>query len=201
MIDDHSLFYRNWLARELISPDRLMDDDGQCQYIIEPNTPWYDMEKGRWTEDPRRCAKSSGWGVACHIHEQYLLPVPPLAQIDSFVYFVRAGSRPYVKIGTAKNPTSRLSSIQTGCPDKVQIAALMRGDVELESRLHTIFGGRRHRREWFRIPPDDMPWALTVAGFLSLSVDAKRAGYDSTANYLRSRIKCCQSSEEERIAA
>lgn len=56
-----------------------------------------------------------------------------------------------VKIGTSVNPRNRLSSIQTGHPEKLQIFALAGGDRFLERKYHGRWKHRRINGEWFTL--------------------------------------------------
>ena len=55
-----------------------------------------------------------------------------------------------MKIGWTTDPTKRLSNMQLANPDKVAIAALMRGGGREEAVLHRAFAALHHRAEWFR---------------------------------------------------
>lgn len=66
----------------------------------------------------------------------------------SKVYFARAGQR--VKIGKAKNVQARLATLQTGCPDKIELIMTIPGDHALERELHHQFSHLREHGEWFR---------------------------------------------------
>ena len=67
------------------------------------------------------------------------------------VYFIREEGTSNVKIGKADCPKSRLSSLGSGNPRKLNIELLLDGSYELESELHKIFKHRRNRNEWFYI--------------------------------------------------
>lgn len=70
------------------------------------------------------------------------------------VYFARRGNE--VKIGyTGASPISRVSSLQTGCPDKITLYhVLPKGTVYFETELHRKFRQYRIRGEWFSLSPD-----------------------------------------------
>jgi len=70
-----------------------------------------------------------------------------------YVYVVTS-TKKYFKIGVAKNPDRRLSELQTGNPEPLQIEILIQCPSEkaaygLESLLHRRFSRRRVRNEWF----------------------------------------------------
>lgn len=82
----------------------------------------------------------------------------------SFIYFVRCQS--FIKIGLARDISSRLHSLSTGCPWPIDLVAFMYGNVEQERLLHNRFRDLRHRNEWFREEGDLVLFlqAITVAG-------------------------------------
>lgn len=63
------------------------------------------------------------------------------------VYFIRNGN--YIKIGVSVDPWKRLSSLQTGNPEPLEMLAIMPGSDDLESGLHRAFGQHMKRGEWF----------------------------------------------------
>jgi hypothetical protein len=66
------------------------------------------------------------------------------------VYFIQCGE--FVKIGvTQSRAKTRMSEFMTGSPYEYSILAEVAGSVELERELHRLFGGYRHRGEWFRM--------------------------------------------------
>jgi len=73
---------------------------------------------------------------------------------EPLVYFVQQENAPTapIKIGvtTRDGLHARLSSLQTGNPNKLKILATMRGDVRDEARLHESFKHARVSGEWFR---------------------------------------------------
>jgi hypothetical protein len=71
------------------------------------------------------------------------------------IYFVQAGddSRP-IKIGYARNVGKRIATMQTGCPDELNLLAVMDGDEDVERSLHGLMGHLRVRGEWFRPAPE-----------------------------------------------
>jgi len=63
------------------------------------------------------------------------------------VYFIRNGS--FIKIGISVDPWKRLSSLQTGNPEPLEMLAIMPGSDDLEAGLHRAFGQYMKRGEWF----------------------------------------------------
>lgn len=73
---------------------------------------------------------------------------------EGFVYFISCGSGlggpEMVKIGwTSGNPHKRCASLQTGCPEHLNVAAYVPGTIEDERRLHQAFAPLAYRGEWF----------------------------------------------------
>ncbi len=74
------------------------------------------------------------------------------------IYFVRSYNQ-HIKIGYSNDPQDRLKSLQTGCPTKLHIQAIMNGDSQTESGLHELFSHLRVRGEWFRYT-DELKWFI-----------------------------------------
>jgi hypothetical protein len=55
-----------------------------------------------------------------------------------------------VKIGYSDTPDTRLAGLQTGCPDKLSILAVVPGNRNVEKRWHDWYAGHRLQGEWFR---------------------------------------------------
>lgn len=68
----------------------------------------------------------------------------------SQVYFVQSGANGPIKIGTARDVTNRLASLQTGSPVSLRLLGVIPGDVTVEKTLHARFDRHRIRGEWFR---------------------------------------------------
>lgn len=68
-----------------------------------------------------------------------------------FVYVVSERDDPesLLKIGTAKDPTSRVSSMQTGNPRSLGILRVVAGDRELELTLHARWLLSQVTGEWY----------------------------------------------------
>ena len=79
------------------------------------------------------------------------------------IYFVREIVSGRVKIGYTKDEgslKSRLSTLQTGNPDEIELYGTIPGTMKVEKFLHRQFGRFRVRSnsEWF-------VWSDTKAGF------------------------------------
>lgn len=75
---------------------------------------------------------------------------------EGLVYVVER--EPHVKVGksTRRALRSRLSSLQTGCPDELRLVSVVPcGKVDagaVETKAHTLFRVVRVRGEWFLMP-------------------------------------------------
>lgn len=83
--------------------------------------------EGRWREHRRRAPRSEG-----------------------FIYFVRAENG-LIKIGWAKNPKRRFSSLCSGSPVALELLAFRPGSLDDEAARHARFAADRVRGEWFRL--------------------------------------------------
>lgn len=63
------------------------------------------------------------------------------------VYFIKCGNN--IKIGKSIDPWKRLTSLQTGNPESLEILAIAPGGTEFEAGLHIAFGDEAGRGEWF----------------------------------------------------
>lgn len=68
----------------------------------------------------------------------------------SFVYFIADQNAKQIKIGRAVNVKARLSSLQGGSTNELQLLGALAGGKELERELHQRFAESRIRGEWFR---------------------------------------------------
>jgi hypothetical protein len=78
------------------------------------------------------------------------------------IYFIQREDDPRspVKIGfTARDPSIRLSSLQTGSPDRLKIIHTIQGSVNGERELHRKFAKNRTSGEWFS-------WSDEIACFI-----------------------------------
>lgn len=75
-----------------------------------------------------------------------------------FIYVIGREQGP-VKVGITSSPGARLSTIQTGCPFKIEILHLRecrdrQHAIEHEEIFHGVYGDRRLAGEWFDISAD-----------------------------------------------
>lgn len=70
------------------------------------------------------------------------------------IYFIRQKRTDLVKIGyTLNDPPARLSSLQVGSPEPLEMIGTVPGSVADEAVLHQQFAASRVRGEWFRATP------------------------------------------------
>ena len=95
------------------------------------------------------------WGVEVHQGKKTY----------GYVYFVRESFIGLVKVGSTKNLGARLASLQTGCPQDLQLLAYIYSDAyrSIEKLLHSKFSDKNHRAEWFSLTNDDV---IKCADFL-----------------------------------
>ena len=67
----------------------------------------------------------------------------------SFVYFIKIGAA--VKIGTTVRLDHRLSGLQAGTSEKIELLTVIPGGRELERKLHLAFGHARLSGEFFEL--------------------------------------------------
>lgn len=71
--------------------------------------------------------------------------------MSSLIYFAQAGSEAgAIKIGTTTDPLRRVAGLQTGCPEKIKLLAVVPGTRENERWAHGRFAELRGVGEWFR---------------------------------------------------
>jgi hypothetical protein len=73
---------------------------------------------------------------------------------DSWVYFVRAGATGPIKIGRSNNVDGRVSTLQTGNHEPLQVIAKIPGGQAVEAMLHTALEPHALRGEWFKAAPE-----------------------------------------------
>lgn len=106
----------------------------------------------------KECLNIAAMGVnACSEHEEMFNRVrhhvaggtPRSSKATSWVYFVRVGEDGPIKIGSSVEPAARISSLQTGMPDKLFLLGVCPGGRAKERELHALFADFRRRGEWF----------------------------------------------------
>lgn len=80
------------------------------------------------------------------------------------IYFIQDTTVLNIKIGfTDGDPADRLKALQTGSPAPLVLLYTMRGDMDLERRLHERFASARVHGEWFRPAPALLLFLLDAA--------------------------------------
>ena len=75
------------------------------------------------------------------------------------VYFINIENTTKFKIGYTKHkPESRLSNLQTGCPEKLILFryVMCNDPIKLEKYLHECFDDNKIRGEWYNMDHDDV---------------------------------------------
>lgn len=117
----------------------------------------------------RKVPKTGQWEI--HDHNEAVTQLPKggifaayRAMVDAYeawfrtleekkVYFIGESAKltGMVKIGVARDPASRLPSLQTGYPHKLHILGAVPGDEKREREYHKRFAKQRRHGEWFVI--------------------------------------------------
>ena len=76
----------------------------------------------------------------------------------SYVYLI--GYQDKIKIGKANNPRVRLSTLQVGIPEKINIIGSIgcsseKEAYEIEELLHNEYADKNIRAEWYSLTPDE----------------------------------------------
>jgi len=64
-------------------------------------------------------------------------------------------SEPFIfKIGIAQDPEKRMRELQTGNPQRLELATIIESDqpARVENTLHRIYQECKHRGEWYTLP-------------------------------------------------
>lgn len=84
-----------------------------------------------------------------------------------FIYFIQSELGGAIKIGYSGNIKSRLASLQTGYPDKLNILGSMPGTAQEEKRIHNKLKESSLRGEWFN-PTIEVMEVLSIINDLSI---------------------------------
>lgn len=102
-----------------------------------------------------------------------------------YVVEVAAQGRRYVKVGTAKEVVSRISSVQCGCPVSFSgawFAPVMDEEQArlVERYLHAVLGRWHERGEWFDAGADEGFWAVIAKASDEMGVPLHFSAIEST---------------------
>lgn len=81
---------------------------------------------------------------------------------SSFVYFI--GCEAMIKVGSAKDTSTRLRELQVGNPFPLSLLGAVRGGRPLELAIHQRLAPHRQRGEWFRAEPPVRALIANVLG-------------------------------------
>lgn len=105
------------------------------------------------------------------------------SRTTGYIYFIRAGRTPWVKIGWALDPEKRLGELQTGNPHKLHLIGYLPGTQRDETGWHYRHAHNGRRGEWFPLTVELREaingLAVRDCGFvryLHLSIMGKRQG-------------------------
>lgn len=111
-------------------------------------------------------AKSKGY---CGLHWERIrrhgspdVVIPAVAR--QVVYFVLASNSRKVKIGLTANPELRLATMQTGCPEPLELLGVVAGGRRLETRLHRELADDCSHGEWFHCTENVMSRVAHLLG-------------------------------------
>lgn len=98
----------------------------------------------------------------------------PIKRKPAFVYLIREEFCGLVKIGISSEPTQRLRHLQTSCPQRLDIVAILQIDNPgtIEAELHVRFSPKHYRGEWFRLTEDDVEGVCEEWESLQQSVES-----------------------------
>jgi len=73
----------------------------------------------------------------------------PVKKNFNKLYFIREGKKGNIKIGISKNPTDRLSALQTGTSKRLELLWYLDVKQKHEKNIHKIFAKENIIGEWF----------------------------------------------------
>jgi len=78
------------------------------------------------------------------------------------IYLIRDSIMHMTKIGSTTDVQNRLWTLQTGCPQDLELVGYIEADdpQALEQELHRRFEHRHHRGEWFNLSDSDIALIL-----------------------------------------
>lgn len=93
--------------------------------------------------------------MSLEVQQQELQPV---------IYFAQAEGTDLIKIGfTAGTPAKRVADLQTGCPHKLSLLAVIEGAEADEQKWHREFESNWVNGEWFKLTPRLMTRMILAA--------------------------------------
>jgi hypothetical protein len=89
------------------------------------------------------------WVAECHIDRFYFSDGTRRPCPEGHVYFLQSVRGGPIKVGYAADLRARVSNIQVGHPEELEVIGVVRGTPELEEALHKEFAWCHVRGEWF----------------------------------------------------
>jgi hypothetical protein len=86
-------------------------------------------------------------------------------RVPTFVYVIQGDPGTPIKIGFAKNPLTRMATLQTGYPWELRLLYVFPAAIRLEQALHRLYAAGRLRGEWFdaEVIEGDEPFLADLA--------------------------------------
>jgi len=66
------------------------------------------------------------------------------------LYIIECEGTNLIKIGRTNNPKLRLANLQSGCPYRLSILVVLKGEGHREKEIHKHLSPFLHDREWFK---------------------------------------------------
>lgn len=107
---------------------------------------WEDYKKKKLQQD-----KAKQYQEKTIKERAFIKPVKN--DLSGFIYFIQGECGGPIKIGYTTDLVKRLSSLQTGYPDRLELLLAFPGNRKHEKALHDKFEEYRLNGEWFRPAP------------------------------------------------
>lgn len=121
-------------------------------YELRGETDFYVYCAKRWGMRPGRVNQYLNYDCSSDISTPITADGHNNPQKQSYVYFIDAGD--LVKIGTTKDISKRLYTLQTGSPVRLTMIGFIAGTEKDEKELHARFSSYRSHGEWFNKSAD-----------------------------------------------
>lgn len=72
-----------------------------------------------------------------------------------FIYAIEARQSKLVKIGFSTEPSKRIATLQTGCPEELLVVAIWEGSQADEHAIHSALREHRINGEWFTVNAEE----------------------------------------------
>lgn len=132
-------------------------------YVLEHNGVEARVYRRRWRwyiavgEQPERVLHKTEdaslaqalWAAECHIDRFHFSDGTRRPCPEGYVYFLQSVLGGPIKVGYAADLRSRISNIQVGHPEELEVIGVVRGTPELEEALHKELAWCHVRGEWF----------------------------------------------------